>query len=153
MNTTQPAMTTMTDYAYTSAIDLGRAIAAKAISPVEIMHACLARMDALEPHLNCFVTATPDEALAAARRAERALMAGEALGALHGVPLSVKDLIAMGGVRQTFGSRTMASNIATADAPSVERVKAAGACIIGKTTTTEFGCKGGRRCLTSRPRR
>ncbi|OYY89210.1 MAG: amidase, partial [Polaromonas sp. 28-63-22] len=136
-------MTTQPDYAYTSAIDLGRAIAAKAISPVEVMHACLARMDALEPHLNCFVTATPDEALAAARRAERALMAGEALGALHGVPLSVKDLIAMGGVRQTFGSRTMASNIASADAPSVERVKAAGACIIGKTTTTEFGCKGG----------
>ena len=143
MNTTQPAMTTMTDYAYTSAIELARLIAARQVSPREVMHACLARMEALEPHLNCFVTATPDEALAAAGRAERAVMAGETLGALHGVPVSVKDLIAMGGVRQTFGSRTMASHVAAADAPSVERVKAAGACIIGKTTTTEFGCKGG----------
>ena len=143
MNTTQPATTAMTDYPYTSAIELARLIAARQVSPREVMHACLARMEALEPHLNCFVTATPDEALAAAGRAERAVMAGEALGALHGIPLSVKDLIAMGGVRQTFGSRTMASHIAAADAPSVDRVKAAGACIIGKTTTTEFGCKGG----------
>lgn len=140
MTTAKPAIT---DYAYTSAIDLGRAIAAKELSPVELMRDCLARLDALEPQLNCFVTQTREEALAAAGRAERAVMAGDALGALHGVPISVKDLIAMGGVRQTFGSRTMASNMAAADAPSVERVKAAGACIIGKTTTTEFGCKGG----------
>ena len=70
-------------------------------------------------------------------------MDGAPLGPLHGVPISVKDLIAVGGIRQTFGSRTLADNIAAADAPSVERVKAAGACIIGKTTTTEFGCKGG----------
>ena len=138
-----PSNPSLTGYAYASALELGRAIANKAVSPVEIMAACLDRMNALEPHLNCFVTATPEEAMAAAKRAEGAVMAGEPLGALHGLPLSVKDLIAMGGVRQTFGSRTMASHIATADAPSVERARAAGACIIGKTTTTEFGCKGG----------
>ena len=134
---------TLTSYAYTSALDLSRAIAAREVSPVEIMTACLDRMNALEPHLNCFVTATREEAIAAAKRAENAVMSGEPLGALHGVPLSVKDLIAMGGVRQTFGSHTMANNISAADAPSVERARAAGACIIGKTTTTEFGCKGG----------
>ncbi|MBC7608293.1 MAG: amidase [Polaromonas sp.] len=133
----------LTDYAYTTALELGRAIATRQVSPVEIMTSCLDRMNSLEPQLNCFVTATPEVAMAAARRAEKAVMAGEPLGALHGLPLSVKDLIAMGGVRQTFGSRTLSGNIAALDAPSVERARAAGACIIGKTTTTEFGCKGG----------
>lgn len=130
-------------FAYTSAIDLLRAIKSRDVSPVEIMQDCLSRMQALESSLNCFVTATPETALEAARQAERAVMAGEPLGALHGIPISVKDLIAVGGVKQTFGSRTLASNMAATDAPSVERIKAAGACIIGKTTTTEFGCKGG----------
>lgn len=131
------------NYAYTSAIELGKAIASKEVSPVEIMQQCLQRMEALEPTLNCFVTPMPEQAMVAAKRAEKAVLAGEELGALHGIPVSVKDLIAVGGVRMTFGSRSMADNIAAADAPSVERIKAAGACIIGKTTTTEFGCKGG----------
>ena len=133
----------MQNHAYTSATDLAKAIRSREVSPVEIMRQCLERKDALEPGLNCFVTATPEAAMDAARRAEKAVMAGEQLGALHGIPISVKDLIAVGGVRQTFGSRTMASNIAASDAPAVERIKAAGACIIGKTSTTEFGCKGG----------
>ena len=130
-------------FAYASALDLLSAIKTRAVSPVEVMQDCLSRMEQLEPSLNCFVTATPEAALDAARRAERAIMAGDPLGALHGIPISVKDLIAVSGVRQTFGSRTLANNMAGTDAPSVERIKAAGACIIGKTTTTEFGCKGG----------
>lgn len=133
----------MHKYAYTNAIELGKAIAKKEVSPVEVMEQCLERMEALEPKLNCFVTSMPEQAMAAARQAEKAVLAGEALGALHGIPLSVKDLIAVGGVKLTFGSRAMAENVAGADAPSVERIKAAGACLIGKTTTTEFGCKGG----------
>ncbi len=133
----------MQNHAYASAIYLAKAIRSKKVSPVEIMRQCLERKDALEPDLNCFVTATPEAAMDAARRAEKAVMSGDQLGALHGIPISVKDLIAVGGVRQTFGSRTMASNVAASDAPSVERIKAAGACIIGKTSTTEFGCKGG----------
>src|SRR5687768_6667315 len=68
-------------------------------------------------------------------------MAGKPLRPLHGLPISVKDLIAVEGVPLTFGSRTMKDNVATFDAPSVERVKAAGACIVGKTATSEFGCK------------
>lgn len=131
------------DYPFTSAADLAQAISTRQVSPLEVMRACLERQAALEPVLNCFVTAMPESALAAARLAEQAVMDGKPLGPLHGVPISVKDLIAVGSTRQTFGSRTLADNIAAADAPSVERVKAAGACIIGKTTTTEFGCKGG----------
>ncbi|MEO7106167.1 MAG: amidase family protein [Rhodoferax sp.] len=133
----------MTDYPFTSATALAQAISSKQVSPVELMRKCLERQEALEPTLNCFVTTTPESAMAEARRAEQAVMDGAGLGALHGVPISVKDLIAVGGIRQTFGSRTLADNLAVADAPSVERVRAAGACIIGKTTTTEFGCKGG----------
>ena len=128
---------------FTSAVELAHAIATRQVSPLEVMRQCLERQAALEPVLNCFVTPMPESALAAARSAEEAVMKGAPLGPLHGVPISVKDLIAVGGTRQTFGSRTLADNIATSDAPSVERVKAAGACIIGKTTTTEFGCKGG----------
>ena len=130
-------------FAYTSAIDLLSAFRTRAVSPVEVMQDCLSRVQQLEPLLNCFVTATPEAALESARQAESSIMAGEPLGALHGIPISVKDLIAVGGVKQTFGSRTLVSNVAATDAPSVERIKAAGACIIGKTTTTEFGCKGG----------
>ncbi|MEO6623454.1 MAG: amidase, partial [Burkholderiaceae bacterium] len=137
------ARTDVPDYPFTSATELAHAIATRQVSPLELMRQCLERQAALEPILNCFVTTMPESALAAARRAEQAVMDGAPLGPLHGVPISVKDLIAVGGIPQTFGSRTLADNIAAADAPSVERVKAAGACIIGKTTTTEFGCKGG----------
>lgn len=133
----------MHNYPFTSAISLAKALADKDVSAVEVMRDCLDRQAALEPQLNCFVTAMPDQAMAAARRADEALQAGKPLGPLHGLPISVKDLIAVGQVKQTFGSRTMADNIAASDAPSVERIKIAGACIIGKTTTTEFGCKGG----------
>ena len=132
---------TMPDFAYKSAADLLRMIRTRQASPVEIMEQCLARIDALEPRINAFVARTPELAMDAARRAEQAVMSGAPLGLLEGLPVSVKDLIAVGGVRLTFGSRTAEENIADADAPAVERLRAAGACIIGKTTTSEFGCK------------
>jgi Asp-tRNA(Asn)/Glu-tRNA(Gln) amidotransferase A subunit family amidase len=103
----------------------------------------LSRMEAVEPALNAFVTPMPEQAMEAARAADEALAGGRDPGPLYGVPISVKDLINVEGVRTTFGSHTMADNVAEAHAPSVERVRAAGACIIGKTTTTEFGCKAG----------
>ena len=131
----------MQDFAYKSAADLLRMIRTRQASPVEIMEQCLARIDALEPRINAFVARTPELAMDAARRAEQAVMSGAPLGLLEGLPVSVKDLIAVGGVRLTFGSRTAEENIADADAPAVERLRAAGACIIGKTTTSEFGCK------------
>ena len=129
------------DIGWMSALELKRRIASKEISPVEAVEASLQRLHATEDKLNAFVTLTEELAREAARAAEAAVMKGNELGALAGVPLSVKDLITMEGVKCTFGSRTMADNVARADAPSVARLRAAGACIVGKTTTSEFGCK------------
>jgi len=126
--------------AYKTAIELKGLLAAREISPVELAEDTLARQEALEPKINAFVTRTPEVALEAAREAERAIAAGEA-GAIAGLPTSVKDLVAMAGVPWTFGSRPFADNVVDFDAPAVERVRAAGGCIVGKTTTSEFGCK------------
>lgn len=126
---------------YAGAIALRDAMLKKEISALEVMHDCLARQEQSEPRLNSFVTRTPEIALAAARSADECLMRGQPAGALHGLPISVKDLIAIGGVRQTFGSRVMTDHVALCDAPAVARIKAAGACIVGTTTTSEFGCK------------
>lgn len=126
---------------FMSALETRAAIARKEVSPVEVVQRALARMEETEPKLNAFATRTPELALAAAREAEQAVMDGAALGLLHGLPVSVKDLITVAGVPCSFGSRTLAGNLAALDAPATERVKAAGGCIIGKTTTSEFGCK------------
>ena len=128
---------------YATVQEIRDRIVGKEVSATEIMAETLSRMESLEPTLNAFVTPTPERAMEAAREADRLLAEGGEPGPLHGVPISVKDLINVGGVRTTFGSRTMADNIVREDAPSVERARAAGACVIGKTTTTEFGCKAG----------
>jgi aspartyl-tRNA(Asn)/glutamyl-tRNA(Gln) amidotransferase subunit A len=130
------------DFDAMTAVELRRRIARREVSPVEATRRALAKAEATQATLNAFFLLMPEQALAAARAAEIAVMRGEPLGVLHGVPLSVKDLIAVGGERFAFGSRTMADNVAAADAPSVERAKRAGAIVIGKTTTSEFGCKG-----------
>lgn len=126
---------------YMSAAEMRLRIARKDISPVELTRRSLERAAETEPTLNAFFQLLPDEAMAAAQAAETAVMSGAALGALHGIPMSVKDLIAVGGARFAFGSKTMESNVAAEDAPAVERARAAGAVVIGKTTTSEFGCK------------
>ena len=131
----------MSEFAFMTALELRDRIARRDISPVELVESSLERMDGLEPTLNCFVQTAPDLALEAARRAENAVMSGAALGLLHGLPVSVKDLIAVDGLKLTFGSRAMADNVATVDAPSVDRLRRHGACILGKSTTSEFGCK------------
>ena len=112
----------MTDFGYMSVLEMGELIRRQEASPVEIMEACLQRIQELEPQLNAFVTIMADSAMEDARRCENMVMRGEDLGPLHGVPMSVKDLIAIGGVKQAFGSRTMENNIANADAPAVERL-------------------------------
>ena len=131
----------MSDFAFMTAIELKELIARRDISPVDLVGSSLERMEGLEPTLNCFVQTSPDLALEAARKAEKAVMAGEDLGLLHGLPISVKDLIAVDGLKLTFGSRAMADNVAAVDAPSVDRARRQGACIVGKSTTSEFGCK------------
>ena len=135
------------DLCFQPASVLREAIAAKKVSPVELTDAVLARAEALQPVLNCFITLVPDQARAAARAAEDAVMRGEPLGLLHGIPFAAKDLVNTAGVRTTFGSLHHADNVPTEDAVAAARVKQAGAILFGKTTTPEFGHK----CLTDAP--
>jgi len=114
----------------------------KKLSPVEYMDAVLGAVDRLQPKLNCFITVTAEAARAGAKAAEAAVMAGETLGPLHGVPVSIKDLIPTKGVRTTFGSIAFVDNVPDRDDALVTRLRAAGAIMIGKTTTPEFGIKG-----------
>jgi aspartyl-tRNA(Asn)/glutamyl-tRNA(Gln) amidotransferase subunit A len=124
------------------ATTLARAVRAKEVSPVEVVDAVLARIERLNPTLNAYCTVTADAARSAARAAERAVLDGTPLGPLHGVPFGVKDLVITKGVRTTRGSYLHADDVPAEDAPSVERLKAAGAILIGKTTTPEFGGRG-----------
>ncbi len=132
----------MSGLLWKSAVELRDMVRAREVSPVEVMQATLDRLDATEGKLNAFVDLHADAAMAAARRAEQEVVAGRATGPLHGLPISVKDLIAVRDMRLTFGSRAMKDNVASVDAPAVARARAAGAIVVGKTTTSEFGCKG-----------
>ena len=124
------------------AADLAAAISRKKISPVDVVDAVLARIEKLE-RLNAYVTVVADGARKAAKAAERAVMKkGARLGPLHGVPFSVKDLVITNGVRTTFGTPLYKDHVPTEDAPMVERLKAAGAIMIGKTNTPTFGWIG-----------
>ena len=123
-----------------SARELAARIRRKEVSPVEAVRAALDRIDARK-ELNAFITVTGDQAMAAARAAEARLMAGDDVPPLFGVPYSVKDLTATAGVRTTMGSAIYENNVPTVDAVAVARAKSAGAILIGKTTTPEFGHK------------
>lgn len=125
----------------TDALTLARQIRTKEVSPVAVVEAVLQRIEALQPTVNAFITVTADEAREAARRAEAAVMAGDRLGPLHGVPFSVKDLLFTKGSRTTMGSRIFADQVTAEDAVPVRRLREAGAILIGKTTTPEFGHK------------
>jgi aspartyl-tRNA(Asn)/glutamyl-tRNA(Gln) amidotransferase subunit A len=129
------------DLCYTPATELAKLIRTRALSPVELTRAVLDRIERLNPIVNAFCTVTPDLALAGAREAERAVMQGERLGALHGIPFSIKDLGLTEGVRTMFGSHVFAQRIGEVDAPFVRRLKAAGGVFLGKTTSPEFGWK------------
>ncbi|MGO9359176.1 MAG: amidase family protein, partial [Xanthobacteraceae bacterium] len=129
------------DFDNMTAIELKRRIARREVSPVEVTRRALEKAEATQATLNCFSVIVPEAALEAARRAEQAVISGAPLGTLHGVPFSAKDLISVEGLRFASGSRAMADNIGKVDAPAVARAKAAGAILIGKTTTSEFGCK------------
>ncbi len=112
-----------------------------ALSPVELTRALFARIQAHDSRLASFVTLTEKPALAAARAAERALREGKR-GPLLGIPLGVKDIFETKGVRTTACSRILADHVPTADAEVVRRLRAAGAVLMGKTTTHEFALGG-----------
>ena len=142
-------MSTASDPTFRTAEELARLIARGEISALDAVETSLAWLQATEPHLNAFVTVLADQARGDAQAADRARLRGEPLGPLHGVPVSVKDLIAVGGAPFMLGSRSMAGNVAPADAASVERLRKSGAIVIGKTTTSEFGCKAVGECALS----
>jgi aspartyl-tRNA(Asn)/glutamyl-tRNA(Gln) amidotransferase subunit A len=126
---------------YMPATELGIAIRSKKVSPVEVVDAVLARIEHLNPRLNAYCTVTATAARAAAKEAEAAVLRGDALGMLHSIPVSIKDLVATQGVRTTHGSMLYEHFVPEEDAPVVARLKHAGAIILGKTNTPEFGHK------------
>ena len=117
-------------------------LARRETSSVEVVESVFARIARLQPRLNCFITVCADEALAAARDSDARRAKGASLGPLDGIPYSAKDLIDTAGVRTTYGSRIHEANVPKADAVANARMKAAGAVLVGKTTTPEFGHKG-----------
>src|SRR2546426_5165254 len=129
--------------AWLPATELAALIRKKQMSPVEVIDAVLDRIEKINPRLNAFVTLTDEQARREAKAAERALGKRAArLGPLHGVPFSVKDLVITKGVRTTFGTPFYRDNVPTEDAPMVERMKAAGGIMLGKTNTPTFGWIG-----------
>ena len=133
---------TSADLAFTPATELAALIRARTLSPVELTRAVLDRIERLNPIVNAFCTLTADPALAAAREAEQAVMKGGALGPLHGIPFSIKDLHLTNGIRTMSGSFIFADRVPDVDPPVVRRLKQAGGIMLGKTTTPEFGWKG-----------
>jgi aspartyl-tRNA(Asn)/glutamyl-tRNA(Gln) amidotransferase subunit A len=131
-----------TDLGFTSAVELAALIRRREISPVEIIRVVLERIERLNPRLGAYVLVHSERALGEARAAERAGMAGEPLGPLHGVPVSIKDNLWTAGERTTYGSRLMAEFVAPEDAPSVAGLRAAGAIFVGRTNLPEFAWRG-----------
>jgi len=124
---------------FLSAHEQRRLIAEKAISSVEMVEASYRRITELEPQLNAFITLDEDGALSTARKADEQLAKGKNLGVLHGVPIAVKDLEVTKGLRTTLGSTFFKNWIPDYDSVAVERLRATGAVILGKTNTPEFG--------------
>lgn len=114
-------------------------MASKALSPVEVTQHFLDRIERLDPKIHAYITVDAEGALAQAKAAEAAVIKGDPLGPLHGLPISLKDLVATKNLRSTDGSAVYRDNIPTRDEIQVERLRAAGAIILGKTNTSEFG--------------
>ena len=131
------------DICFVPAGELVRLYRARKTSPLEVMEAVLARIDAVNPAVNAYVTVARESALAEARRATRALGRRRTpLRPLHGVPVSIKDLYATKGMRTTWGSLIYKDHVPSDDDLVVQRLKSAGAIVVGKTNTPEFGAGG-----------
>jgi amidase len=131
------------DLCFTPATELHRLYRKRKTSPLEVMQTVLERVDTVNPKLNAIVTLTRESALKQAKAATAALKRkGTKLGPLHGVPVTIKDLTHTKGIRTTWGSKVFEHNVPEEDSLIVERLKAAGAIILGKTNTPEFGAGG-----------
>ncbi|HEX3176006.1 MAG TPA: amidase family protein [Methylomirabilota bacterium] len=128
------------DICFTSATSLVALYARGTLSPLEVMRAVLARIERVNPRLNAYCTVAAEQALDAARKATAGgRRRGSRRGPLHGVPVSIKDLTPTRGIRTTWGSKIYEHHVPTEDALVVERLKSAGAIVVGKTNTPEFG--------------
>ena len=130
------------ELAYMPATELSRAIRERRVSSVEITERFYQRIERLDPRLNSYLALCPEQAMADARAADDAVARGWALGPLHGVPISIKDLEMSKGIPTTLGSAVFRDRMPEIDSIVVERVKAAGAIVLGKTNTPEFGQSG-----------
>jgi len=122
-----------------SALEARALIGRRRLSPVDLLESCLARIEAVNPAINAFVVVDAERALLAARAAEAVVMRGEPLGALHGLPVGIKDLEDTAGLRTTYGSPIFAHHVPERDLGTVARIRAAGGIVLGKTNTPEFG--------------
>ena len=130
------------ELAYMSAVELSRAIRSRQVSSVEVTELFYQRIERLDPQLNAYLALCPEQAMADARAADDAVARGWALGPLHGIPISIKDLEMSKGIPTTLGSALFRDRTPDIDSIVVERVKAAGAVVLGKTNTPEFGQSG-----------
>lgn len=130
------------ELSFMPATELTAAIRAKEVSAVEVIDHFFQRIDRLDSQLNSYLALRRDEAMADARAADEAVQRGDRLGPLHGVPISIKDLEVTKGLTTTMGSALFRDRVPEVDSIVVERVKAAGAIILGKTNTPEFGQSG-----------
>jgi Asp-tRNA(Asn)/Glu-tRNA(Gln) amidotransferase A subunit family amidase len=137
----------MSDLCDKTAVELRRLIGRKDVSPVELLDSCIARIEATDSALNAVVTRSFDRAREEAIHAEKAVLNGEELGLLHGLPVGIKDLEATDGIRTTLGSQLYADHVPNKDQGSVANIRAEGGIIIGKTNTPEFGAGANTRNL------
>jgi Asp-tRNA(Asn)/Glu-tRNA(Gln) amidotransferase A subunit family amidase len=126
------------ELAYLPAGELAAEVAGGRLSPVEVVANALARIEQVDPALNCFCVVTAEQALAAAREAEAAVARGDELGPLHGVPVALKDTTPTAGTRTTLGSYAFEHWVPDRDASIVGALQRAGAIVVGKTTSPEF---------------
>jgi amidase len=124
------------------AVELRDMIRNKVVSPVEVIRTFLDRMERINPLINAYCTIVPEMALRSARQAESQIMQGDRIGPLHGIPVSIKDVTLTAGIRTTFGSKLFENFIPNQDALVVERLKRAGAILLGKTNCPEFAAGG-----------
>jgi aspartyl-tRNA(Asn)/glutamyl-tRNA(Gln) amidotransferase subunit A len=126
------------DVLYKPVAELSRMLRRRQVSPVELTRACLDRIDALDPDLHAFVTVTADLALDQAKKAEREIVAGRDRGPLHGIPYGAKDLVATRGIRTTWGARPYEGQVLDYDATVINRLREAGAILLGKLAMVEL---------------
>ncbi len=127
------------NYRYASITELGELIRQRQVSPVELVSACLERIEQLQPRLNAFITVTAEQALQEANTAQSEIQHGAWKGPLHGIPVGVKDFFDTAGIRTTAAFAPFENPVPSKDAQVVTQLKAVGAIVLGKLNMHELG--------------